>query len=128
MSFCKAISCKTFNLLPYFLNELAGMSLFLRLFIELLLYFSEFGLASEFSAHASSEHIAFRQAQPCKNMRHPNHIFLIHHNAISFGHDFMQNRMRFFALFFVNMPLNECTHHATSGYARSNYAACRNQC
>jgi len=50
-------------------------------------------------------------------MSHPNHIFLIDHHTIGFGHNFEQNSGRFAATLRKSAAKNIGLHHSGTGYA-----------
>ncbi|MNY39186.1 hypothetical protein D3C86_1738610 [compost metagenome] len=56
-------------------------------------------------------------------MRNLDHIFLIHHNAVGFLHQFQQAGMRFAALFRMTVAQDVFPHHTAFGHARPDNGA-----
>lgn len=52
-----------------------------------------------------------------------NHIFLVDHDAIGFGHEVPKYGVSFFSFFGLYMSFNERAHHSAPGYARADDAA-----
>ena len=57
-----------------------------------------------------------------------NHIFLVDHDAIGFGHQVPKDRVGVFPFFGLYMSFNERAHHPAPGYARADDAAGSDQC
>ena len=84
-------------------------------------------LGAGFATHAPAQHIGLGQAQPCKMVGHLDHILLIDHNTVGFGHDLRQHGMGLLPALRVPMPQDVLPHHARSSHPRTDDGASRHE-
>ena len=127
MAFCKSVIPKTLNLPPHFCRHLFSIATF-QAVAEKLLFDGVKSIAlPEFPAHSPAQDIRFGQGEPCKIMRHLQHVFLIYHHAKSLSHQFPKCWMNILPLVRLPEALDVLLHHATLCHARTNNRACRHQ-
>ena len=111
MPFGKRIAGKTLHLPPNIVNERSVTAFFKGLNNEGVACLGELVASTKLAAHTSSEHICFAEIEPCEMVRDLDHVLLVDHDPIRFGHELQEHGMRFFPFFRMAMPFDVGPHH-----------------
>ncbi len=99
------------------------MALRLAVGEEFLLHGPELGPLAEACRHAAPEQVGFLQVEARVEVRHLQHVLLVHHHAVGLGHDLQQLLGCALHASGIVVAQDVLAHHAAFGHAGTDDAA-----
>ena len=123
----ESVPCEAFDLAPHLFHQHGVAPPGHGLFVKGVPRLREFFARPELPAHPAPEHIGFPEVEPGEMVRDFDDILLVHHDPVSFRHQFEEHRMGVGAPLGVAVPFDVSAHHAAARNAGADDRACRDQ-